>query len=112
MRGSYRQAGLPARVGDTSLRHSHVLSIPAAAARLVAYGTVFSVEEPVGWDVMSASFLNAIGGAAPGLMLLCVLFTMTPDAVAGAVVRSRCCLREVDPSAAAFDVLSDREEEA
>ncbi|KAG1661499.1 hypothetical protein FOA52_010214 [Chlamydomonas sp. UWO 241] len=38
MRGSSRQ-GLPARVGDTSLRRSHVLSIPMAAAnRLVAYG--------------------------------------------------------------------------
>ncbi|KAG1666412.1 hypothetical protein FOA52_006521 [Chlamydomonas sp. UWO 241] len=37
-RSSSRQ-GLPARVGDTSLRRSHVLSIPVAAAnRLVAYG--------------------------------------------------------------------------
>ncbi|KAG1680412.1 hypothetical protein FOA52_015503 [Chlamydomonas sp. UWO 241] len=38
MRGSSRQ-GLPSRAGDTSLRRSHVLSIPVAAAnRLVAYG--------------------------------------------------------------------------
>ncbi|KAG1664272.1 hypothetical protein FOA52_009774 [Chlamydomonas sp. UWO 241] len=38
-RAALAPAGLPARVGDTSLRCSHVLSIPVAAAnRIVAYG--------------------------------------------------------------------------
>ncbi|KAG1669747.1 hypothetical protein FOA52_001576 [Chlamydomonas sp. UWO 241] len=42
--------------------------------------------------------------------VLRVLFTVASDAVADTVVRSRRNLRDVDPSAAVFDVLSDREE--
>ncbi|KAG1669630.1 hypothetical protein FOA52_010790 [Chlamydomonas sp. UWO 241] len=164
-RGSSCQ-GLPARVGDTSLRRSHVLSIPVAAAnKLVAYGGYpglvgcgcpdeeeedaaeaavriaaaaergvslpvclatdvvrhlheirGSVAKPAGIGVVSASFLNAklaVGGIgveprAGGVLR--VLFTVASDAVADVVVRNRCCLSGVDPSAAVFDVHSDREE--
>ncbi|KAG1674400.1 hypothetical protein FOA52_012927 [Chlamydomonas sp. UWO 241] len=163
-RGSSRQ-GLPARVGDTSLRRSHVLSIPVAAAnRLVAYGGYpglvgcfpdedeedaakaavqiaaaaergvslpvclatdvvrylheirGSVAKLAGGGGVSASFLNAkpaVGGIgveprAGGVLR--VLFAVASDAVADVVVRNRCCLSGVDPSAAVFDVLSDREE--
>ncbi|KAG1667742.1 hypothetical protein FOA52_016181 [Chlamydomonas sp. UWO 241] len=66
--------------------------------------------------VVSASFLNAkpaVGGIgveprAGGVLR--VLFSVASDAVADVVVRNRCCLSGVDPSAAVFDVLSDREE--
>ncbi|KAG1665056.1 hypothetical protein FOA52_012475 [Chlamydomonas sp. UWO 241] len=157
--------GLPARVGDTSLRRSHVLSIPVAAAnRLVAHGGYpglvgcfpdeeeedaaeaavqiaaaaergvslpvclatdvvrylheirGSVAKLAGGGGVSASFLNAkpaVGGIgveprAGGVLR--VLFTVASDAVADVVVRNRCCLSGVDPSAAVFDVLSGREE--
>ncbi|KAG1661349.1 hypothetical protein FOA52_002463 [Chlamydomonas sp. UWO 241] len=73
-------------------------------------------DRPAGGGVVSASFLNAkpavgdIGveprrGGVPR-----VLFTVASDAVADTVVRSRRNLRDVDPSAGVFDVLSDREE--
>ena len=66
--------------------------------------------------VVSASFLNAkpavsgIGAVPRGGGVLRVLFTVTSDVVADTVVRYRNLLRDVDPSAAVFDVLSDREE--
>ncbi|KAG1681544.1 hypothetical protein FOA52_014050 [Chlamydomonas sp. UWO 241] len=66
-------------------------------------------EEPAGGGAASASFHNAkpaVGGLGvePRGGLLCVLFTVASDAVAGAVVRWRQAL------VAVFDVLSDREE--
>ncbi|KAG1676453.1 hypothetical protein FOA52_002273 [Chlamydomonas sp. UWO 241] len=75
-----------------------------------------SVAKLAGGGVVSASFLNAkpaVGGIgveprAGGVLR--VLFTVASDAVADVVVRNRCCLSGVDPSAAVFDVLSDREE--
>ncbi|KAG1674425.1 hypothetical protein FOA52_012952 [Chlamydomonas sp. UWO 241] len=188
-RGPSRQGGLPARVGETSLCRSHVLSIPVAAAtRLIAghgsecqmardgivrgalrdasylgstrhvrrlfidcYGSEETVvaaavrvaaaavdgvslpvclamnlvrfvhdvsgrDRPAGGGVVSASFLNAkpaVGGIGVEPRrggVLRVLFTVASDAVADTVVRSRRNLRDVDPSAAVFDVLSDREE--
>ncbi|KAG1678180.1 hypothetical protein FOA52_016117 [Chlamydomonas sp. UWO 241] len=189
-RGPYRRGGLPARVGETSLCRSHVLSIPVAAAtRLIAgrgsegqmardgivrgalrdasylgstrhvrrlfsdcYGSeetavaaaavrvaaaaadgvslpvclamnlvrfvhdVSGRDRPAGGGVVSASFLNAkpaVGGIGVEPRrggVLRVLFTVASDAVADTVVRSRRNLRDVDPSAAVFDVLSDREE--
>ncbi|KAG1670296.1 hypothetical protein FOA52_003646 [Chlamydomonas sp. UWO 241] len=182
--------GLPARVGETSLCRSHVLSIPVAAAtRLIAgrgsegqmerdgivrgalrdasylgstrhvrrlfsdcYGSeetavaaaavrvaaaavdgvslpvclamnlvrfvhdVSGRDRPAGGGVVSTSFLNAkpaVGGIGVEPRrggVLRVLFTVASDAVADTVVRSRRNLRDVDPSAAVFDVLSDREE--
>ncbi|KAG1665412.1 hypothetical protein FOA52_005754 [Chlamydomonas sp. UWO 241] len=69
-----------------------------------------------GGGVVSASFLNAkpaVGGIGVEPRqggVLRVLFTVASDAVADTVVRSRRNLRDVDPSAAVFDVLSDREE--
>ncbi|KAG1660386.1 hypothetical protein FOA52_007291 [Chlamydomonas sp. UWO 241] len=185
-----RRGGLPARVGETSLCRSHVLSIPVAAAtRLIAgrgsegqmardgivrgalrdasylgstrhvrrlfsdcYGSeetavaaaavrvaaaavdgvslpvclamnlvrfvhdVSGRDRPAGGGVVSASFLNAkpaVGGIGVEPRrggVLRVLFTVASDAVADTVVRSRRNLRDVDPSAAVFDVLSDREE--
>ncbi|KAG1675129.1 hypothetical protein FOA52_003352 [Chlamydomonas sp. UWO 241] len=71
---------------------------------------------PAGGGVVSASFLNAkpaVGGIGVEPRrggVLRVLFTVASDAVADTVVRSRRNLRDVDPSAAVFDVLSDREE--
>ncbi|KAG1665673.1 hypothetical protein FOA52_005463 [Chlamydomonas sp. UWO 241] len=71
---------------------------------------------PAGGGVVSASFLNAkpaVGGIGVEPRrggVLHVLFTVASDAVADTVVRSRRNLRDVDPSAAVFDVLSDREE--
>ncbi|KAG1654994.1 hypothetical protein FOA52_008403 [Chlamydomonas sp. UWO 241] len=68
------------------------------------------------WRVVSASFLNAkpaVGGIGVEPRrggVLRVLFTVASEAVADTVVRSRRNLRDVDPSAAVFDVLSDREE--
>ncbi|KAG1653982.1 hypothetical protein FOA52_007175 [Chlamydomonas sp. UWO 241] len=68
------------------------------------------------WRVVSASFLNAkpavggIGVEPRRCGVLRVLFTVASDAVADTVVRSRRNLRDLDPSAAVFDVLSDREE--
>ncbi|KAG1680620.1 hypothetical protein FOA52_015069 [Chlamydomonas sp. UWO 241] len=189
-RGPSRRGGLPARVGETSLCRSHVLSIPVAAAtRLIAgrgsegqmardgivrgalrdasylgstrhvrrlfsdcYGSeetavaaaavrvaaaavdgvslpvclamnlvrfvhdVSGRDRPAGGGVVSASFLNAkpaVGGIGVEPRrggVLRVLFTVASDAVADTVVRSRRNLRDVDPSAAVFDVLSDREE--
>ncbi|KAG1661982.1 hypothetical protein FOA52_007154 [Chlamydomonas sp. UWO 241] len=190
-RGPSRRGGLPARVGETSLCRSHVLSIPVAAAtRLIAgrgsegqmardgivrgalrdafsylgstqhvrrlfsdcYGSeetavataavrvaaaavdgvslpvcpamnlvrfvhdVSGRDRPAGGGVVSASFLNAkpaVGGIGVEPRrggVLSVLFTVASDAVADTVVRSRRNLRDVDPSAAVFDVLSDREE--
>ncbi|KAG1664549.1 hypothetical protein FOA52_009432 [Chlamydomonas sp. UWO 241] len=189
-RGPCRRGGLPARVGETSLCRSHVLSIPVAAAtRLIAghgsegqmardgivrgalrdasylgstrhvrrlfsdcYGSeetavaaaavrvaaaavdgvslpvclamnlvrfvhdVSGRDRPAGGGVVSASFLNAkpaVGGIGVEPRrggVLRVLFTVASDAVADTVVRSRRNLRDVDPSAAVFDVLSDREE--
>ncbi|KAG1670967.1 hypothetical protein FOA52_011402 [Chlamydomonas sp. UWO 241] len=189
-RGPSRRGGLPARVGETSLCRSHVLSIPVAAAtRLIAsrgsegqmardgivrgalrdasylgstrhvrrlfsdcYGPeetavaaaavrvaaaaadgvslpvclamnlvrfvhdVSGRDRPAGGGVVSASFLNAkpaVGGIGVEPRrggVLRVLFTVASDAVADTVVRSRRNLRDVDPSAAVFDVLSDREE--
>ncbi|KAG1678290.1 hypothetical protein FOA52_013911 [Chlamydomonas sp. UWO 241] len=189
-RGPSRWGGLPARVGETSLCRSHVLSIPVAAAtRLIAgrgsegqmardgivrgalrdasylgstrhvrrlfsdcYGSeetavaaaavrvaaaavdgvslpvclamnlvrfvhdVSGRDRPAGGGVVSASFLNAkpaVGGIGVEPRrggVLRVLFTVASDAVADTVVRSRRNLRDVDPSAAVFDVLSDREE--
>ncbi|KAG1672555.1 hypothetical protein FOA52_010655 [Chlamydomonas sp. UWO 241] len=152
-RGPSRRGGLPARVGETSLCRSHVLSIPvavatrliaghgsegqvAAAAVRVAAAAVDGVslpvclamnlvrfvhdvsgrDRPAGGGVVSASFLNAkpaVGGIGVEPRrggVLRVLFTVASDAVADTVVRSRRNLRDVDPSAAVFDVLSDREE--
>ncbi|KAG1655903.1 hypothetical protein FOA52_009845 [Chlamydomonas sp. UWO 241] len=189
-RGPSRRGGLPARVGETSLCRSHVLSIPVAAAtRLIAsrgsegqmardgivrgalrdasylgstrhvrrlfsdcYGPeetavaaaavrvaaaaadgvslpvclamnlvrfvhdVSGRDRPAGGGVVSASFLNAkpaVGGIGVEPRrggVLRVLFTVASDAVADTIVRSRRNLRDVDPSAAVFDVLSDREE--
>ncbi|KAG1679013.1 hypothetical protein FOA52_013077 [Chlamydomonas sp. UWO 241] len=189
-RGPSRRGGLPARVGETSLCRSHVLSIPVAAAtRLIAsrgsegqmardgivrgalrdasylgstrhvrrlFSDCYGLEEtavaaaavrvaaaavdgvslpvclamnlvrfvhdvsgrdrPAGGGVVSASFLNAkpaVGGIGVEPRrggVLRVLFTVASDAVADTVVRSRRNLRDVDPSAAVFDVLSDREE--
>ncbi|KAG1659530.1 hypothetical protein FOA52_016153 [Chlamydomonas sp. UWO 241] len=189
-RGPSRRGGLPARVGETSLCRSHVLSIPVAAAtRLIAgrgsegqmardgivrgalrdasylgstrhvrrlFSDCYGSEEtavaaaavrvaaaavdgvslpvclamnlvrfvhddsgrdrPAGGGVVSASFLNAkpaVGGIGVEPRrggVLRVLFTVASDAVADTVVRSRRNLRDVDPSAAVFDVLSDREE--
>ncbi|KAG1661658.1 hypothetical protein FOA52_007539 [Chlamydomonas sp. UWO 241] len=136
-RGPSRRGGLPARVGETSLCRSHVLSIPVAAAtRLIASrgsegqmardGIVRGALRdasylgprgmPAGGGVVSASFLNAkpaVGGIGVEPRrggVLRVLFTVASDAVADTVVRSRRNLRDVDPSAAVFDVLSDREE--
>ncbi|KAG1671559.1 hypothetical protein FOA52_011281 [Chlamydomonas sp. UWO 241] len=183
------RGGLPARVGETSLCRSHVLSIPVAAAtRLIAghgsegqmardgivrgalrdasylgstrhvrrlfsdcYGPeetavaaaavgvaaaavdgvslpvclamnlvrfvhdVSGRDRPASGGVVSASFLNAkpaVGGIGVEPRrggVLRVLFTVASDAVADTVVRSRRNLRDVDPSAAVFDVLSDRE---
>ncbi|KAG1669392.1 hypothetical protein FOA52_004043 [Chlamydomonas sp. UWO 241] len=188
--GPSRRGGLPARVGETSLCRSHVLSIPVAAAtRLIAgrgsegqmardgivrgalrdasylgstrhvrrlfsdcYGSeetavaaaavwvaaaavdgvslpvclamnlvrfvhdVSGRDRPAGGGVVSASFLNAkpaVGGIGVEPRrggVLRVLFTVASDAMADTVVRSRRNLRDVDPSAAVFDVLSDREE--
>ncbi|KAG1664318.1 hypothetical protein FOA52_005716 [Chlamydomonas sp. UWO 241] len=72
--------------------------------------------EPAGGGVVSVSFLNA-KPAAGGIGVeprrggvLRVLFTVSSDAVADTVVRWRFLLRQLDPSAAVFDVLSDREE--
>ncbi|KAG1655479.1 hypothetical protein FOA52_008674 [Chlamydomonas sp. UWO 241] len=71
---------------------------------------------PAGGGVVSASFLiakPAVGGIGVEPRrggVLRVLFTVASDAVADTVVRSRRNLRDVDPSAAVFDVLSDREE--
>ncbi|KAG1660820.1 hypothetical protein FOA52_010245 [Chlamydomonas sp. UWO 241] len=72
--------------------------------------------ELAGGGVVSASFLNA-KPAAGGIGVeprrggvLRVLFTVSSDAVADTVVRWRFLLRQLDPSAAVFDVLSDREE--
>ncbi|KAG1677949.1 hypothetical protein FOA52_001367 [Chlamydomonas sp. UWO 241] len=76
--------------------------------------------EPASGGVVSASFLNAmhaVGGIGveprAGGMLR-ALFTETSDAVADTVVRWRHALRNRQywsgPSAAVFDVLSDREE--
>ncbi|KAG1660132.1 hypothetical protein FOA52_003792 [Chlamydomonas sp. UWO 241] len=189
-RGPSRRGGLPARVGETSLCRSHVLSIPVAVAtRLIAgrgsegqmardgivrgalrdasylgftrhvrrlfsdcYGSeetavaaaavrvaaaavdgvslpvclamnlvrfvhdVSGRDRPAGGGVVSALFLNAkpaVGGIGVEPRrggVLRVLFTVASDAVADTVVRSRRNLRDVDPSAAVFDVLSDREE--
>ncbi|KAG1673549.1 hypothetical protein FOA52_003849 [Chlamydomonas sp. UWO 241] len=189
-RGPSRRGGLPARVGETSLCRSHVLSIPVAAAtRLIAghgsegqmardgivrgalrdasylgstrhvrrlfsdcYGSeetavaaaavrvaaaavdgvslpvclamnlvrfvhdVSGRDRPAGGGVVSASFLNAkpdVGGIGVEPRrggVLRVLFIVASDAVADTVVRSRRNLRDVDPSAAVFDVVSDREE--
>ncbi|KAG1671531.1 hypothetical protein FOA52_011251 [Chlamydomonas sp. UWO 241] len=189
-RGPSRRGGLPARVGETSLCRSHVLSIPVAAAtRLIVgrgsegqmardgivrgalrdasylgstrhvrrqfsdcYGSeetavaaaavrfaaaavdgvslpvclamnlvrfvhvVSGRDRPAGGGVVSASFLNAkpaVGGIVVEPRrggVLRVLFTVASDAVADTVVRSRRNLRDVDPSAAVFDVLSEREE--
>ncbi|KAG1672360.1 hypothetical protein FOA52_010978 [Chlamydomonas sp. UWO 241] len=73
-------------------------------------------DRPAGGGVVSASFLNAkpaVGGIGVEPRrggVLRVLFTVASDAVADTVVRSRRNLRDVDPSAAVFDVLSDREE--
>ncbi|KAG1657937.1 hypothetical protein FOA52_003016 [Chlamydomonas sp. UWO 241] len=160
-RGPARQGGgVPAHVGNTSLRRSHVLSISVAVAtRLVAYGgggcdtdaaaaVAAAVEkmadaakdgislpvriatdlvrlvhaiskraQPAGGGVVSASLLNAkpaVGGIGVEPRVdgvLRVLFTVAFDAVADTIVRWRHALRRcVDPSAAVFDVLSDREE--
>ncbi|KAG1667053.1 hypothetical protein FOA52_000416 [Chlamydomonas sp. UWO 241] len=183
-RGPSRRGGLPARVGETSLCRSHVLSIPVAAAtRLIAsrgsegqmardgivrgalrdasylgstrhvrrlfsdcYGPeetavaaaavrvaaaaadgvslpvclamnlvrfvhdVSGRDRPAGGGVVSASFLNAkpaVGGIGVEPRrggVLRVLFTVASDAVADTVVRSRRNLRDVDLSAAVFDV--------
>jgi hypothetical protein len=157
-RGPYRRGGLPAFVGDTSLRRSFVLSISVEAAnRVVGYcrgGGAVAVApevraaervavaaedgispparlvadlvrlvhtycgrvEPADGGIVSASFLNAkpaVGGIGveprAGGMLR-VLFTVASDAMAETIVRGRCKLRDVDPSTAVFDVLSDREE--
>ncbi|KAG1664367.1 hypothetical protein FOA52_004700 [Chlamydomonas sp. UWO 241] len=73
-------------------------------------------DRPAGGGVVSASFLNAkpaVGGIGVEPRrggVLRVLFTVASYAVADTVVRSRRNLRDVDPSAAVFDVLSDREE--
>ncbi|KAG1654785.1 hypothetical protein FOA52_008971 [Chlamydomonas sp. UWO 241] len=73
-------------------------------------------DRPAGGGVVSASFLNAkpaVGGIGVEPRrggVLCALFTVASDAVADTVVRSRRNLRDMDPSAAVFDVLSDREE--
>ncbi|KAG1666033.1 hypothetical protein FOA52_006907 [Chlamydomonas sp. UWO 241] len=73
-------------------------------------------DRPAGGGVVSASFLNAkpaVGGIGVEPRrggVLRVLFTVASDAVADTVVRSRRNLRDVDPSAAVFDVLSDRKE--
>ncbi|KAG1658878.1 hypothetical protein FOA52_000666 [Chlamydomonas sp. UWO 241] len=73
-------------------------------------------DRPAGGGVVSASFLNAkpaVGGIGVEPRrggVLRVLFTVASDAVADTVVRSRRNLHDVDPSAAVFDVLSDREE--
>ncbi|KAG1659396.1 hypothetical protein FOA52_004398 [Chlamydomonas sp. UWO 241] len=73
-------------------------------------------DRPAGGGVVSASFLKAkpaVGGIGVEPRrggVLRVLFTVASDAVADTVVRSRRNLRDVDPSAAVFDVLSDREE--
>ncbi|KAG1660242.1 hypothetical protein FOA52_007639 [Chlamydomonas sp. UWO 241] len=73
-------------------------------------------DRPAGGGVVSASFLNAkpaVGGIGVEPRrggVLRVLFTVASDAVADTVVRSRRNLCGVDPSAAVFDVLSDREE--
>ncbi|KAG1680334.1 hypothetical protein FOA52_015424 [Chlamydomonas sp. UWO 241] len=73
-------------------------------------------DRPAGGGVVSASFLNAkpaVGGIGVEPRrggVIRVLFTVASDAVADTVVRSRRNLRDVDPSAAVFDVLSDREE--
>ncbi|KAG1679645.1 hypothetical protein FOA52_006162 [Chlamydomonas sp. UWO 241] len=73
--------------------------------------------QPAGGGVVSASLLNAkpaVGGIGEEPRVggvLRVLFTVASDAVADTVVRWRHALRRcVDPSAAVFDVLSDREE--
>ncbi|KAG1650802.1 hypothetical protein FOA52_009406, partial [Chlamydomonas sp. UWO 241] len=156
--------GLPARVGDASLRLSFVASISVEDAIAFVTGgdgcghanDVFSgcfaddAEEarraadaaagvsmpvrlatnivrfmrdntgnwdgPAGGGVVSASFINAkpaVGGIGVEPRrggVLRVLFTVASDAVADTVLRSRRNLRDVDPSAAVFDVLSDREE--
>ncbi|KAG1681035.1 hypothetical protein FOA52_009995 [Chlamydomonas sp. UWO 241] len=130
--------GLPARVGDTSLRRSFVLSIPVArganwflagaaedgtslpvrlatdVVRFLYGGT--SRREPADGGVVSASLLNAkpavggIGVEPRGGGVLRVLFTVASDAVADTVVRWRHELRRCVDSTAVFDVLSDREE--
>ncbi|KAG1670268.1 hypothetical protein FOA52_003618 [Chlamydomonas sp. UWO 241] len=78
--------------------------------------TLLAVALPAGGGVVSASFLNAkpaVGGIGVEPRrggVLRVLFTVASDAVADTAVRSRRNLRDVDPLAAVFDVLSDREE--
>ncbi|KAG1662280.1 hypothetical protein FOA52_002169 [Chlamydomonas sp. UWO 241] len=93
---------LPVRLATDLVRLVHAMSKQA---------------QPAGGGVVSASLLNAkpaVGGIGVELRVggvLRVLFTVASDAVADTVVRwrhaLRCC---VDPSAAVFDVLSDREE--
>ncbi|KAG1678794.1 hypothetical protein FOA52_012834 [Chlamydomonas sp. UWO 241] len=81
-----------------------------------AQALVVIEEGPAGGGVVSASFLNAkpaVGGIGVEPRrggVLRVLFTVASDAVADTVVRSRRNLRDVDPTATVFDVLSDREE--
>ncbi|KAG1670185.1 hypothetical protein FOA52_014961 [Chlamydomonas sp. UWO 241] len=94
------------------------VSLPVCLAmNLVRFVHVVSGRDrPAGGGVVSASFLNAkpaVGGIGVEPRrggVLRVLFTVASDAVADTVVRSRRNLRDVDPSAAVFDVLSDREE--
>ncbi|KAG1676527.1 hypothetical protein FOA52_000070 [Chlamydomonas sp. UWO 241] len=95
------------------------LQIKTSVARNPVNGIMVTVHkrpEPAGGGVVSASFLNAkpaVGGIGVEPRrggVLRVLFTVASDAVADTVVRSRRNLRDVDPSAAVFDVLSDREE--
>ncbi|KAG1680948.1 hypothetical protein FOA52_009907 [Chlamydomonas sp. UWO 241] len=93
---------LPVRLATDLVRLVHAISKRA---------------QPAGGGVVSTSLLNAkpavgsIGVEPRAGGVLLVLFTVASDAVADTVVRWRHALRRcVDPSAAVFNVLSDREE--
>ncbi|KAG1675901.1 hypothetical protein FOA52_001558 [Chlamydomonas sp. UWO 241] len=79
--GPCRRGGLPARVGDTSLRRSHVLSIPVAAAtRLIADDGIISSE-------FNDDAVGAASSAAERLALNAEAGISLPVCVAMDVVR-------------------------
>ncbi|KAG1670032.1 hypothetical protein FOA52_011188 [Chlamydomonas sp. UWO 241] len=112
------ETAVAAAAGRVAAAAADGVSLPVCLAmNLVRFvHDVSGRDRPAGGGVVSASFLNAkpaVGGIGVEPRrggVLRVLFTVASDAVADTVVRSRRNLRDVDPSAAVFDVLSDREE--